>query len=364
LNQNSTITTIDYYTPKQIWNAYKIDQIPNYCKYTLGSNILVGIIEINGYYSDLQNDFDTFCTYFELPSMTLTITNNTGQTTTTTNPIQATEQCLDSQWIHTIAPGAKINIYLYPNSMTGLTDAIQQAISDGCDIISMSFGTSESNYTSSDFAIFESLFQTPNICFCASSGDNTIPQYPSTSPNVLSVGGTSLYGNCDVGWSQTTWSSSSSIGGGCGYSTYFQTPSYQSHLNLSSNYRATCDVSLNANPSPGYPVYCSFNNGWNNGGGTSFSCPIIAGIIAIANQARIVQGKTTLSTSILATSGQLQTILYQNIYTSYDDYRKCFYNVKTGSSVNNFSPSQGYNLPTGLGTPYVNNLVSYLSKAT
>src|SRR5665213_2253515 len=54
--------------------------------------------------------------------------------------------------------------------------------------ISMSWGSAEFAAETS----FESVFTTPNVVYFASSGDNPGASYPSASPNVVSVGGTTL----------------------------------------------------------------------------------------------------------------------------------------------------------------------------
>ena len=67
-------------------------------------------------------------------------------------------------------------------------------------------------------------------------------------------------------------------------------------------------MAFNANPSTGVAVYCKSGsyNGWITVGGTSLSCPCWAGLIAIANQGRILKGLGTLD-------GPTQTLpmLYQ-----------------------------------------------------
>ena len=88
----------------------------------------------------------------------------------------------------------------------------------------MSFGTNEFAGQTS----FDSVFTTPaghnGITFVASSGDSSTVQYPSSSPNVLSVGGTTLnVSNAGTYVSETAWN-----GSGGGKSLYEAEPSYQS----------------------------------------------------------------------------------------------------------------------------------------
>ena len=64
----------------------------------------------------------------------------------------------------------------------------------GVSVVSMSFGSSEMAYDTS----YDSDFSTPSghqgVTFLASTGDSGAPGgYPAYSPNVVAVGGTSLF---------------------------------------------------------------------------------------------------------------------------------------------------------------------------
>ena len=71
--------------------------------------------------------------------------------------------------------------------------------------------------------VFHHAQRPPSVTFLASTGDSGAPgEYPAYSPNVIAVGGTTLYLNTDNnGWqSETAWS-----GSGGGQSTYESEPS-------------------------------------------------------------------------------------------------------------------------------------------
>jgi subtilase family serine protease len=112
-------------------------------------------------------------------------------------------------------------------------------------------------------------------------------QYPSASPNVISVGGTTL--NFDSSGTFTTETGWSGSGGGC--SLYETAASAQSsflqyrQVNCAGK-RATPDVSLDADPASGVSVYDSTRyqgqKGWFRVGGTSASSPMWAGRSAVA----------------------------------------------------------------------------------
>ncbi len=93
-----------------------------------------------------------------------------------------------------MAPGANILVVeAKSQSLQNLLNAVNTARNTaGGNVISMSWGFSEMpNETS-----YDSYFTTPaghvGITFIASSGDSGTVEYPSASPNVLSVGGNSF----------------------------------------------------------------------------------------------------------------------------------------------------------------------------
>ena len=125
----------------------------------------------------------------------------------------ALETALDVEWAHAMAPGANLVLVEAKSaSFNDLFNAVNFARSlSGVVAVSMSWGSSE-------FAgetAYDSLFTTPaghiggngqpgGITFVAASGDTGAwsgVSYPASSPNVLSVGATSL--NLGAGGSQS-----------------------------------------------------------------------------------------------------------------------------------------------------------------
>ena len=101
---------------------------------------------------------------------------------------------------------------------------------------------------------YDTNFTTPaghtGITFIAASGDNGVVEYPSSSPNVLSVGATTLsLGGLDSYGSETAWS-----GSGGGYSQYEPEPNFQESVQQT-GMRSTPDVSFDSDPSSGVKVY-------------------------------------------------------------------------------------------------------------
>jgi len=180
------------------------------------------------------------------------------------------------------------------------------ASQSGVVAVSMSWGGGEFSSETS----YDGSFVTPTghsgVTFVASSGDSGAPPgYPAISPNVLSVGGTTL--NVD---SQGNYISESGWSGG-GISSVESQPSYQKGVVIqSTTFRTNPDVAYDADPNTGFPVYDSYNNGtsapWSQFGGTSDAAPQWAAIIALADQGRIAAGLGTLDGR-----SQALTLIYQ-----------------------------------------------------
>ena len=232
------------------------------------------------------------------------------------------EVSLDVEWVHSIAPKANI-ILVEANSPTD-TDLIVNGVANaaklpGVSAVSMSFGASE---FSSDTSL-DSIFQTPSghngVTFLASTGDQAAPgSYPAYSPNVVAVGGTSLFLNPLFLNPDNSYKSESGWNGsGGGFSQFESKPPYQNVVTQNMAQRTIPDVSFDADPNTGVAIYDSYDFGagtpWVQIGGTSLSCPCWAGLIAIVNQERVDTGGTTLD-------GPTQTL--PALYKLYSDPAK------------------------------------------
>src|SRR6266571_1843434 len=106
------------------------------------------------------------------------------------------------------------------SSLNNLLGAVDYAVAHGASVVSMSWGAGESaGITASD-----SHFAVSGVTFIASAGDNGEGvEWPAASPNVVSVGGTSLHLDSSGNYSsESAWS-----GSGDGISLYEAKPSYQ-----------------------------------------------------------------------------------------------------------------------------------------
>lgn len=250
---------------------------------TAGAGTTVAIVDA---YNDpnAESDLGVFSSQFGLPACTtangcFSKVNQTGGTKyPKTDSGWALEISLDVQWAHAIAPGAKILLVeASSNSFTNLLAAEDYAKTHA-QYVSNSWGGSEFSGESS----YDSHFVRSGVSFFVSAGDSGLPaQYPSSSPNVISVGGTTLTISGGTFVSETGWSSG---GGGC--STYETATSAQSSFSQygqvsCAGKRATPDVSMDADPASGVSVYDSTRyqgqQGWFTVGGTSVGSPIWAG---------------------------------------------------------------------------------------
>ncbi len=267
----------------------------------------------------------------------------------------ATEIALDVQWAHAIAPMARIVlIEAIDASLNNLTSAVRLANAMGPGVVSMSFGAVEGSWVSS----LDSTFTGSKMLYLAATGDyGTQVNWPSVSPNVIAVGGTSLSYSGTGSRTENGWSNT-----GGGTSAYVATPSYQSSAVPgmgNRGRRAVADVGFNADPNTGQYVATIANGSttvnWLSGGGTSISAPQWAGIMAIANANLVKNGKSVLSSA--------HSLLYTQIATNATSYASAFADVKSGSngSCSTCSATTGYDQLVGLGTPNVANLVNLIN---
>lgn len=332
----------NFYLPNQIRTVYGFSNIE---RKFMGRNVKVAII--TAYKTKtLQRDFVSFCERFHLPHKELHIISLGNKYSEQWD----FETTLDVQILHTCAPFCEILIVESKSEKEKhLFEAINIAIKNGADIVNMSWGGNESKNSIN----FDKIFHHDNICFIASSGDTSMKlDYPSSSPNVLSVGGTQLilddHNNREQ---QLVWEQS-----GTGYSKIFETPSYQYGLSLRK--RHTPDLCSVASPKSG--VVICYKGHFYSVGGTSVSAPITSAMIACANSIRINKNKNCLSTNSTLSSC-IQKIMYIDIYKNNKElYSECFYDIKKGEN-GIFTANDGFDLCTGLGSFNADKLIEALS---
>ncbi len=348
------------YTPNQISKAYGFDQI-TFNNGTVKGDGTGQTIAIVSAYDDpnILDDLNAFNLQFSLPTASLSVLNQTGgYVLPEADPTGswATEDALDVEWAHAMAPRA--NIVLVEANSDNISDLLAAARTaadmPSVSVVSMSWGNAEFPNEIN----YDSYFTTPaghtgGVTFVAASGDSGAPPiYPAVSPNVLAVGGTTLTLDNQGNYvSETGWR-----GSGGGISAYEPQPSYQHNVvTQSSTQRTNPDVAYDADSATGFAVYDSYQDPTGTGpwivtAGTSAGAPQWSALIAIANQGRALAGEATLD-------GPSQTL--PMIYQMPGSY---FHDIITGSSTGtpSYSAGPGYDLVTGRGSPRADQVVSYL----
>lgn len=315
------------YTAPQVAKAYNFPTSVN------GQGQTIGIISLGGGIraADLQSYFKSL----SLPVPTIKYVNVDGATNTPGSDADV-ENCLDVMVTGAVAPGATIVVFVAPNTDAGFLDAILTATHYGVNVISISWGAPEDQWSQQSIQAFDQAFQAASllgISVCVASGDNGSSDgevgdhadFPASSPHVVACGGTRLASGLETVWNDGV--NGGATGGG--YSATFAQPSWQSGIPTGpkGSARGVPDVAGNASPTTGYQIVC-------NGqrmviGGTSAVAPLYAGLIALWNQAL---GKP---------AGPLPQALYTLPSNVYRDI--------TQGSNGTFSAAVGWDPCTGLG---------------
>ena len=290
------------------------------------------------------------------------------------------EVSMDVEWSSGVAPGAKVRVYAapFPLDSTGEAAAFTQLLNDlatntSIHQVSESYGgTEDASVTQYDPSLV--LLTAQGVTFFASSGDQGSNPYstgqnsyynssaalavdfPASDPSVTAVGGTTLaFPRTLAGTVQlpeVTWSlDGGSYAAGGGKSQYFGRPAWQVARGMPSGTQRCVpdiaamadfgDMSLNRAP------IVFFGGVAYPGSGTSLSSPMWAGFCALINQAR--------ANASLPAVGFLNPKLYAAAGTA-------AFNDITSGSIGAYSAGVGYDFCTGLGTPNMANLITYLAQ--
>ena len=288
LVRRRVMTAPQGYGPSQLRAAYGLTAVSQTNPTTTQT---VGIVDA---FSDphLASDIAAYRQHYGLPACTtatkcLRIVGQTGSARVPDpNAAWGLETTLDAEMISAICPHCHI-VVVEANSATytDLGAAENEAVALGARVVSNSWGGTD---TRLDATYDARYFTHPGVAIVASTGDSGYsagPIYPSTSPNVIAVGGTTLATAVGAarGYAESAWS-----GGGSGCSAYEPMPAWQASVpsiaSTCGNRRAVSDVSAVADPATGVAVYDTYGYaGWYPGmiGGTSVAAPIVAGVYAL-----------------------------------------------------------------------------------
>jgi len=340
--------------PVQFKAAYGFNQVPNQ-----GQGQTIALVDA---FDDpnIESDLAFYASYFHLTPCNfqkVKVGNPTGDSG------WGLEMSLDVEQACALAP--KANIILVEansNNDSDLYAAVQVASAApyNATVISMSWGEGEFNGEQSNDSYFCDIVNGNGqpVTFFASSGDGghgTI--YPSASPCVIAVGGTTLtlkqaaplgnplqlnYGT-ENGWRDS----------GGGVSLYESQMSWQNPACATWSTTKRCIPDI-ASVATNIPVYDTYGYpGWISVEGTSISSPDWAAFLTLVNSLRASNGKGTLS--------QAAYDLYQVYYSG--SFMSDFHDITVGNNGgcgSQCNTGPGYDLVTGIGTYQANTLVNAL----
>lgn len=267
-------------------------------KQTCPGGGVIGILELGGGWK--QADLDMFSKTNGLPAITVA-DRPLGGANQPGGEADA-EVLLDIEVaaaVYHYATGQmpEIKVFWVPNTFQSFREAVQAAVAEGCDVLSISWGADEKRWTSMgsgeakllEAAVAEAA-QAGLVVFTAagdnSSGDSdpgANVDLPSSCPHVIACGGTTKL----RGLPEKVWGTASPNGEGTGggFSAVFSMPAWQASngapnappLNPKGD-RMVPDVAANADPQTGYLVV--IDGVETTIGGTSAVAPFYAGLFA------------------------------------------------------------------------------------
>jgi kumamolisin len=287
----------------------------------------------------------------------------------------SSEVALDIQVIRGIAPRAQIINYEGPNTSDGFAAIMARIVAEGrAKIVSISWGLCENwsavSSMNAEQREFAAAFAA-GISVFSSSGDDAAydcrrvdvsddpferdlspgVDWPTSSPSVISVGGTFLTLREDgtyvdeAGWEEPLGGG----GGGGGLSAHQDRPEWQVGAGVnnsaSNGMRQVPDVAGPADPASGFLVtYTDHEMGLVSGmvGGTSAAAPFWAASMLLTQQLAEREGVTAL--------GPLGPLLYQ--VSAEQPAGAVFHDIIRGGNLL-YSAGPGWDYSTGLGSPRV-----------
>jgi subtilase family serine protease len=391
------------YTPQQIRAAYGISGYDG-----AGQTVVV----IDAYASPrIQQDLDQWSANRGLPSTTITQVVPPGVYKIPETPFTDPqgwygEETLDVEAVHGMAPAANIVYVGAFNPGNALDVALNHAIDRHLgSIITNSYGYTTEALPAAQILLYEDIILqgvAQGIGIYFSSGDNSdesltggtiTADWPATSPFVTAVGGTTLgvgssnnylfetaWGSSKSTWTDGAWSPTAPgawiYGAGGGVSQIFREPWYQKGVVPAEVFRtqgrigrAVPDISADGDPTTGYLIgqtqtfpdghiaYSEYRIG-----GTSLSSPLIAGIMALADQASgkphgfvnpLLYQRLPGSSAVNDVVNPPQTVaaIRSDYVNSVDASGGYTYSLRTMNQTLSLLATPGYDDVTGLGSP-------------
>jgi len=307
---------------------------------------------------DLSNmsDLDKFASKFGLPPFASVLTVKRDPSWGTPEKPQG-ETALDLEIIHSVAPMAKLVVYLSAPDFGHGERAFDQMVTDHLgSVISESLGSCEPDTPSGARNVYASIQDRAvvlGISHFVASGDNgaytcgldqeAAGSFPSTLPTVTAIGGTSVFESASgVYYKEYAWGSPlDQSGSGGGASQFYAIPSYQKNEAKSAGkgQRQVPDVSADADPSTGFHIIFGGHDG--QAGGTSAATPLWAATVALINQDLKKKG--------LREVGFANPALYWMGENAARLSPQPFHDVSAGNNLG-FDAATGWDFATGWGS--------------
>ena len=332
-----------------------------------GSGQNIALVQFDGY---LASDIALYEQRAGLPSVTLQNILLNGFSGIPTGNGGEVEVSLDIEMVISMAPGLN-KVYVYegnPNVFNPNVVLNRIATDNVASQVSCSWGWTGGPNATSDQIFLQMAAQGQSFFNASGDSDAFLPGqvddptytgYPSSSPYVTEVGGTTLRTTGPGGQrrSEQVWNWGNGQGSSGGYSSYYPIPPWQQGISMSNNHGSTTfrnipDVALTAD---NVDVIADNGIDYPTVGGTSCAAPLWAGFMALVNQQASNYGKPA--------AGFINPAIYALAKTP--AYNSAFFDITNGnntwpSSPANFFAVQGYDLCTGLGTPNGTNFINAL----
>jgi kumamolisin len=346
--------------PNELSQGYVFPADPATTAAEQGKGACVAILELGGGWTT-QNLTSTFSQISFAAPTVYNVSVDGGANDGGADANASGEVMLDIWCVGAVAPQAIQVTYFAPNTFQGFIDTITAVAIDTTynpSVLSISWGTTDTNWTSGQRASFETALAScvaKGITVIVAAGDYGVKavsggtdytvQYPASSPYVICAGGTVVTLNSSYAiTAETPWGTSGgTFAGGGGVSSLFSVPSWQTGFS-SKTYpggtvatltgRGIPDVSAMAT---GYSFYYTSSNTFGSGFvGTSAVAPLLAGLVARINQ---------LSGNRI---GLANATWYANRTTAFNDITS---GDNHGGNTVGYQATTGWDAATGIGSP-------------
>lgn len=341
-----------------------------------GAGQKIALVQFDGY---VANDIALYAQQAGLasvPSLTNILLNGfSGIPTFTGGEVEVS---LDIEMVISMAPGLSQVLVYEGDPYNFIPNVVLNRIAtdNSARQVSCSWG-----WTGGPDATAEQIFQQMAVqgqSFYNASGDSDafLPGevdspfgfgFPSCSPNITQVGGTTLTTAGPSGgyvseqvwnWGLTYGVFYDGVGSSGGISDHYPTPAWQQGFGTSTNHGSATGRNIPDVAMTGDNVYVIASGGvsYPGTGGTSCAAPLWAGFTALVNQQAALNGRASV--------GFINPAIYALAKSA--AYASAFNDITNGNntwsqSPTNFPAVPGYDLCTGLGTPRGTNLINSLA---